>query len=248
MLKCGDYMNLTNLKSELLQTYKYKIELHSHTSPASTCAQVKPRELVEVYKKCGYDAVVIANHFLYNYAGRTKEECVAAIMDNYKEAEEYGRKVGLKVYLGAEIRFTENINDYLVFGVNKEMLEEIYDRLPQGVEKFRNEYKMPHSVFVQAHPLRDKMEQISPALLDGIELFNMHPGQNPKLPLAVKYQRENNIKIITAGSDFHAAGQGHEGLSALRCRQLPEDCFALAELIKSGDYLLEVGKDNILLP
>lgn len=241
-------MDLKKIKTELGAEYKYRIELHSHTRPASTCGQAKPKELIDVYKSRGYDGVVIANHFLYKYDGRTKEECINYLLEDYNAAKEYGEQVGLKVYLGAEIRFTENVNDYLVFGINGKMLGEIYDRLPDGVEKFRQEYSMPKSVFIQAHPMRDGMTRVSPALLDGIELFNMHPGQNPKLPLVADYLRQNDIKIATAGSDFHSVSQGHEGLSAIRCRELPEDCFGIAKILKSGDYLLEVGHGNLLIP
>ena len=38
--------------------------------------------------------------------------------------------------VGAETRFTENNNDYIVFGINKEMLSDIYDLLPEGIDNF----------------------------------------------------------------------------------------------------------------
>ncbi len=241
-------MNPKNLKKKLMSKYKHRIELHAHTNPASSCSEVSPKELVRIYKELGYDAITITNHFIYGFAGRNKEDCVNTILEDYKEAEKYGEELGIKVYLGAEIRFTENINDYLIYGVDQQKLGEIYDLLPNGIEYFRKNYDMPRSVFLQAHPFRDGMERVSPDLLDGIEVFNLHPGHNSRVGLASVLALENNHKIITAGTDFHHTQRGHEGITALRCHQLPKDSFGLAKLLKSGDYLLETGRNNIIIP
>lgn len=240
-------MNLKELKSELSSHYKYQIELHAHTFPASGCSQIPPREMVETYKKLGYDAVTITNHFVYQQ-NKTKEEYIDAFLNDFEQTQKYGEELGLKIYLGAEIRFTENNNDYLIFGVNKKMLSEIYDLLPLGIENFRKTYSMPQSVFVQAHPKRDGMQEIDSALLDGVEVFNMHPGHNSRVGLASLYAGENNVSIITAGSDFHHPNKKHEGVSALRASFLPCDSFELASILRQGDYLLEIGRNQIVLP
>ena len=241
-------MNLKELKNELLSQYKYQIELHAHTSHASGCSQITPKEMIETYKKLGYDAVAITNHFMYQHNCSSKEAYIDAFMYDYEQTKIYGEESGLKVYLGAEIRFTENNNDYLIFGVNKEMLSDIYDFLPKGIEYFRKNYPMSDSVFIQAHPMRDGIQNVDASLLDGIEVFNMHPGHNSKVGIASVYAGENKISIITAGSDFHHPNRNHEGVSALRGSYLPEDTFELARLIKEGDYLLEIGRNNIIIP
>lgn len=241
-------MNLKELKSEILSQYKYQIELHAHTCPVSGCSQVTPKDMVDTYKSLGYDGVVITNHFMYQHNRVTKEEYVDFFIRDYEQAKTYGDEVGLKVYFGAEIRFTEWDNDYLIFGIDKEMLSEIYDLLPHGIENFRKTYAMPDSVFIQAHPMRDGMKLYDPSLLDGIEVFNLHPNHNSKVGLASVYAKENNIPIIIAGSDFHHPNRNHEGLSALRATYLPEDSFELAKVLKAGDYLLEIGRNNIIIP
>ena len=86
------------------------------------------------------------------------------------------------------------------------------------------------------------------SLLDGAETFNMHPGHNAAIGLSVKYAKENGLTITTAGSDFHHLNVKHEGVSALRTRTLPKDSFELAELLKQGDYLFEIGGEAIVLP
>ena len=53
-----------------------------------------------------------------------------------------------------------------------------------------------------------------------------------------------NIKI--AGGDCH--GMGDQGLAALRTRVLPEDSFELAAILKSGDYVFEIGGNSLWLP
>ena len=241
-------MDIRNLKTELLNEYKYQIELHAHTSPGSSCSQISPDMMAKTYKELGYDAVTIANHFIYEYQGLSKEQMIGRFMKDYEMTAEAGEKEGIKIYLAAEIRFTENDNDYLVYGVTREMLEEIYDLLPYGIINFRKEYKMPDSVFLQAHPFREGMELVPPECLDGIEVFNLHPNHNSKVGLASKYAKENNFSIITAGSDFHHPNRNHEGVSALRSKILPEDGLSLAKLLKSGDYLLETGMNNIIIP
>ena len=241
-------MNINELKNQILSQYKYQIELHAHTNPVSGCSQITPKEMAETYKELGYSAIVVANHFMYQNSKREKEDYIKFFLNDFELVEKYGNELGLKVYLGAEIRFTENNNDYLVFGVNKKMLEEIYDYLPYGVENFRKNYTMPDSVFIQAHPFRDGMEKVDPCILDGIEVFNMHPGHNSRIGLASVYAKNNNRLIITAGSDFHHPNKGHEGLAAARTKYLPEDSFALAKTLKEGDFSLEIGRDNIILP
>lgn len=241
-------MNIKSLKNELLNTYRFQTELHAHTSPASSCSEIDPEDLAVTYKNLGYDAVTVANHFIYEYEGLSKNEIIDRFFADYEKAEKKGKEIGIKVLLAAEIRFTESDNDYLIYGINRTMLEEIYDLLPFGIENFRKTYSMPESVFLQAHPFRQGMKDVDPSLLDGIEVFNMHPNHNSKVGIAAVYAKEQAFSVISAGSDFHHSGRKHEGVSAIRSKFLPEDSFELAKLLKSGDYLLEIGRNNIILP
>lgn len=241
-------MDLKKLKSDIQSEYKYRIELHAHTFPASGCSQISPKEMVNTYKSLGFDAIVITNHFIFEHDNREKTQYIEDFIKNFEETKEYGEKEGLKVYLGAEIRFTENHNDYLVYGIERKMLYEIYDLLPFGIENFRKQYKMPNSVFIQAHPHRSGIKVVDADLLDGIEAFNMHPGHNASSGLTSLYAKENGLTLITAGSDFHHPNKQHEGLAALRTNILPNDSFSLAKILKEQDYLLEISRNNIIIP
>ena len=238
---------MSNIKEELKQLYPYRIELHAHTSPVSNCSQISPREMAETYYNKGYDAVVITNHF-YSAPNESKNEKLDWYLSDYEATKSEAEKYNLKVLLGAEIRFWENSNDYLIFGVDREILSICYDYLEKGIIQFRNEVKLPDSIFIQAHPFRNNMELVNPDLLDGIEIYNMHPNHNSRVALATRYAKENNIAIKTIGSDFHHPGVGHEAVSALRTKILPTDSFELAKILRSGDYIFEIGEDSIVLP
>lgn len=241
-------MDIKTLKNELLNEYKYRTELHAHTSPASSCSQIPPEELAIIYKSLGYDAVTVANHFCFEYQNSDKQQVIDRFFGDFEKAEKKGKEIGINVILAAEIRFEENENDYLIYGVTREMMEEIYDLLPYGVENFRKVYSMPDSVFLQAHPFRDEMETVDPALLDGIEVFNLHPNHNSRVGIAAVYAKEQNFSIVTAGSDFHHPNRKHEGVSAILTKILPNASFDIANILKSGDYLLEAGRNNIIIP
>lgn len=250
-------MNTNKLKEKLNKEYPYRIELHAHTKPQSRCSEILPEEIAETYKNLGYDGVVITNHFMgYNLnidgeylEGETKEERLKYYLQGYQDTKKAGEKLGLKVYLGLEIRFSkENENDYLIYGVDDEITSACYDNFREDLETFRKNVPLPNSVFVQAHPFRNGMERVNPDLLDGMETFNMHPGHNASIAVACRYAKENGFKIKTVGGDYHHKNRGHEGVSALRTKVLPNDSFELAEILKKGDYLFEIGGDALVLP
>ena len=238
------------MKNELLKEYRYRIEAHVHTFPASRCSEVSVAEVITAYSQMGYDALVLTNHFIhgYNYMqGVSVDEGIQKYLEDYDEAKALGERLGLTVMLGAEIRFTENENDYLMYGVNETMLHEIYGYLEDGVENFRKNYKMPESVFLQAHPFRNGMTEIDPGLLDGMEIFNLHPGHNSRLAVAAMYAKDNNMDIRIAGSDFHFLRGRCLSVSAVLTGKMPKDSFEFAEILKSRDYLLEIGKNAVIM-
>ena len=240
---------ILDYKNKLLKGYDKRIELHAHTSPVSRCSQVSPAEMARTYHEKGYDAIVITNHFVLGWLdGKTKEEQIDWYLSDYEETKKEALKYGMTVILGAEIRFTENTNDYLIFGVNRDVLSVCYDYLDKGLKVFRKEVKLPDSVFIQAHPFRDNIEVCDPSLLDGMETFNMHPGHNSRVGIAVRYAAENGLKITLPGSDFHHPNKGHEAVSALRTKTVPKDSYELAKLIKTGDYIFEIGENALVLP
>ena len=234
------------MKETLFRQYPYRIELHTHSNPCSGCSRLSPAELVALYAEKGYDGLVLTNHFEPGKYALGKEKAVAMQMDDYEAAKAAGAKHGIAIYLGAEIRFQENINDYLIYGVNRELLEIFYHYLPTDVATFRREVNLPDSVFLQAHPFRSGMVLCDPRLLDGMECLNLHPRHNSAVGLATQYAYEKDLKIKIAGSDCHDCGD--QGLAALRTKNLPRDSFEIAEILKSGDYIFELGNGSLWIP
>ena len=76
------------------------------------------------------------------------------------------------------------------------------------------------------------MSSVNPKSLDGIEVFNLHPGHNARIGFAAKYARENDF-IITCGSDYHHFG--HEGMCAILTKEPILDSFGLVKVL---NYIL----------
>ena len=241
-----------DIKQMLKDTYPYRIEMHAHSKPISYCGEGTPAEVIDIYEKIGYHGVTLSNHFGYGFGllseEGTKEELIDRYIGAFEEAKEAAEKRGMKAYFAAEIRFAENSNDYLLYGLDRKILSEAYDLLPGTLAEYREKADLSKSVLVQAHPFRNGMTRMDASLLDGVETLNMHPGHNAAAGLAIKYVKENSVPIAIAGSDFHHLNVKHEGVSAVRTKELPEDSFALAELLRKGDYVLEIGGESIVLP
>lgn len=173
-----------------------------------------------------------------------KQKCLSNYLADYDRAAEAGVKHGLNVILGCEIRFTENGNDYLLFGIDKDTLNWAYDYLDKGIEAFSKAFRSSQRLIIQAHPFRNGMVQVDPNLLDGIETFNMHPNHNSRVALAAKYAKQHGL-IPTVGTDYHHPG--HEGLGALLTKTELKTSEDIITVLKSRDYLFELG-GSILVP
>ncbi len=236
---------MNSLKETLLQTYPYRVELHAHTNPVSGCSEIPPEELVDRYMALGAHGVVITNHALpHQKEEAAKEEWARWYTQDYFDTKAAGDAAGLRVYLGMEIRFPDSCNDYLVYGVDEAFVATAWDYLDTDLHTFYTACKADDRVILQAHPCRDWQVQADPADLDGVEIFNMHPGHNSRVAMAAKHPLAAE-GIVTGGTDFHH--RGHEGRLFAAFKELPEDSFALARALKSRDYIL-VMENAVILP
>lgn len=224
--------------------YAYKTELHTHTAPASACSDYDPVELVQHYAELKYDSLVICNHFYdgMRFYGE-KEKCIAAYLEDYDRAAEAGAALGIHVILGCEIRFSENINDYLLFGIDRSFLWEAYEYIEKGIASFSRAFRRETRVLLQAHPFRNGMTHVDPEYLDGIETFNVHLEHNSRVAQAARYARKHDM-IVSAGSDCHHREQ--EGFSSIRTKHPLCTSMDIAAVMRSRDYLLDVGGCLIL--
>lgn len=227
-----------------INEYKYRMEMHAHTKPASPCSDKPPAEVVKVYKQNEYDAVVISNHFKANYT----EESVELLQKDFKEAQIAAEKAGIKVLFAVELTFYDTYGDYLVYGVQPEDMAELFDILPRGYECFAESELRKKSIVFFAHPYRFKAkENIDlhiPYMVDGVESINMHPEVNSENGFATRRAYTENLLTI-CGSDYHH--ERHHAMSALLVKKVPDTEEELRDLLRSGDYLFEVN-GNVIIP
>ncbi len=238
-------MNINEIK-ELTREYKYKIELHAHTRPASPCSDMTPQMLIERYSTLGFDGVALTNHFVdYLITESSSDKASDIYLRDYYETKNCGEKNGIRVYLGMEVRFPESFNDYLIYGIDEGDIKEIFSYIHSDYITFYKGFKNERNVILQAHPYRSGMELQNPDYLDGIETFNMHPGHNSRIGFATRYAEEHGRFIKTCGTDFHH--EGHQGLGATLMKKLPCDSFEIAEILKKRDYLFNIA-GSIVIP
>lgn len=221
------------------------IDLHCHTSEVSNCGQTPAAEAVQLYYSMGYKAIMVSDHFKSDsfFKGNpnaTWEERVENFMCGYRSASKEAEKLGdFRVYLGAELRFDDHDNDYLIFGLNKDKLLKM-ENLPKmdleaGVEFIHS----LDCIIIQAHPFRKGCTIIKPGLLDGIEVFNGHKGHNSSNDIALKWAKKFGY-IMTSGSDFHGE---HDPTAGIYVNNIPENEDELRDLILSGSYNLKTDAD-----
>ncbi|MBP0989929.1 MAG: transposase [Oscillospiraceae bacterium] len=219
----------------------YKIDTHVHTSESSFCACVSAFDTVDLYKKASFDAIIITNHFAHYcfdaLKGDSDSEKITSWLSGYDLAEKRGKQVGLRVYLGMEINFPENRNDYLVFGFDRNFLYENSRIAFSDLATFRAVTKGTDICVFQAHPFRPNMIPVAQPFVDGIEIFNgnvRHCESNDK---SDAWALDHNL-LISSGSDFHQIVDVARG--GISVDTLPGSEAEIFSLLRS------ITRDNII--
>jgi len=70
---------------------KFNIETHLHTKESSNCSEISAIYMVKLYKKEGYDTVIITDHYSKNKFDRidknTWNEKIDYLLNGYKLAK-----------------------------------------------------------------------------------------------------------------------------------------------------------------
>ena len=117
----------------------YKIEPHLHTTHVSRCGRLEAKEIVAGYKAAGYSALIVTDHFnrtTFEHLGidpAGKSDRIGAFLEGYRRVREEGERQGLRVFKGAELRFDECENDYLLYGWADELLAEPEEIFRMGI-------------------------------------------------------------------------------------------------------------------
>lgn len=235
-------MNLLDITEE----YKYKAELHAHTKPVSKCGKFTAEEVVKKYLAHGCDTLTLTNHLTVKHKDlfSSVSEAVEYYLKDYYDAAAAAKDTGMTVALGAEIRFVDTVNDYLVYGICPDDIEKMFSLVETDIQTFYRKFKNDKNVILHAHPFRDGMEPTPLEYVDGVETFNCHPGHNSRIALACRLSREQGL-LVSGGSDFHE--EGRDGTCFTRTKTKIRDSYDIAEAIKSRDFLLDVF-GHIVLP
>lgn len=222
------------------QEYKYKTDLHCHTAEASSCSSEGGADTVEKYIKCGYSSVVITNHFSPNHFrnfGGTYESFV----DRYFGAVETAREAAagrINVLYGLELKTGDSFDDFLVYGVDREMMLSFPDIFECDLSKFYPYFSERGCLVIQAHPMRFGITLNDPRWLDGYEVINTHTEWDSHNDIAAVWAREvgGPGKILTAGTDHHDAQNIPS--SGILTKEPVTSNSRLVEILRSGDYTL----------
>lgn len=183
-----------------------KIDLHIHTTGFSNCGQLSAAEIVSLYRAAGYDAIVITNHFnrisLKWFQGNGGGDYLESYFGTVDQAAALGRKCGLTVLGGFELRFDCNANDYLVYGMSKEQCRDFENIFAMTPAEFGEFARTSGILFYQAHPFRNGMTVTPPEHLFGIEVMNTHPRHDSRNDIALAWAEKYQLHRI-AGSDCH---------------------------------------------
>ena len=213
-----------------------KIDLHVHTAEISGCANLSSEETIKLYADAGYDAIVITNHFATYNKHRFENagyDFVKAYEACYERAKAQGEQYGIRVLCGYELRFDQNDNDYLVYGMTPETARDcdaIFRMTPREFSSFAKERGI---LFYQAHPFRNHMTVVNPSYLFGIEARNGNPRHDSRNDIATHWADKFGLHKI-AGSDCHQREDvGISGIITDCDVQTIED---LVEVLKKDAY------------
>lgn len=187
----------------------FKTELHAHSGSVSNCADVHESVIVERYIKAGYTTLVLTNH-LSRFTYKNKSYDLSDLpwdskIDFYMNGYHLMKQAAgdrINILLGVELRSNRDENDYLIHGVSEQFLrsypEIMDDKLTNVIEAVHKE----GGLFYQAHPFRNGMRVTKPELLDGIEVYNGHIGQQSRNDIAYMWAEKFGLRKLS-GSDYH---------------------------------------------
>lgn len=227
----------------------YRYEIHCHTAESSSCGRVKAERLVELYVQAGYDGVVITDHLnpdnprkLLEADGipNTFENQVKRLLEGYHLARAAAGE-RLVVLHGMELRFVNDPNDYLVYGMTEELLLRHPDVVSWGIRNFSRFAREHGLLVIQAHPFRNNMRVIDPKWVDMIEVHNGHPRHQSRNELALLWAKMHGVPG-SSGSDFHE--EGDEARGGVLLPKRPETIHEFIKLMKEEQPLLITGRSG----
>ena len=219
----------------------YKIETHLHTSHSSPCGKVDAATIARLYAEAGFHGIVVTDHF-FHYTCRPHcwnipyQDYFNVFIQGYHQLCNAAAPYGLKIYKGAEVRFDESFNDYLLYNYPDDLLQDAEAIFSMGIEAFSKLSREAGALLFQAHPFRDKNTPVDPRLVDGIEVRNESPRAPNHNELTIAYGADHPELLQICGSDFHRLED--VGCGGIGVETLPENEHQLAQLLHNRAYTL----------
>lgn len=217
----------------------YKYDIHVHTAESSRCGDLKAAEIVNTYKALGYDGICITDH-LHDFFISIMDccddwqRCMDRFMHGYRMAKEAGDAADLDVIFGIELRFTDNDNDFLVFGVDEAWLRAnpyvCHMRHVDFFHAFGDQ-----ALILQAHPFRGG-HPILTDCLHGIELINTNRRYDNHNDAALELALTHPVLLPVCGSDTHKPGDA--GRAALLFPHRIRDSYDMKSAVETRSYTL----------
>lgn len=221
-----------------MSDYKYKYEVHMHTSQSSRCGKTPGADYIAEFKRLGYTGMIVTDHFYHgntaadrslNWEGFVKEFC-----RGYEAAREEGEKQGFDVFFGWEEN--QHGDEFLVYGPGKEWLIKHPEILNADQQQYFDLIHEAGGVVVQAHPFRERdylaQVNIHPYQCDAMEVCNFG---NPVYQDAFAYNYAKKFnKVMTSGTDLHDVKNLAPSISGMCFEKPLTSAFDYADAIRSG--------------
>ena len=218
----------------------YLFDPHTHTAETSKCGRLPAAEVVDRYVRHGFAGLVVTDHLHPEYLSRidTGHDWNAVCdhyLSGYRASKRRGDEVGLQVLLGAELRFPENDNDYLVYGIDEQWLRSNPYVCCMSAQEFFDKFH-DQVLIIHAHPYRDGNTTVFEDAVHGTEIINGNPRHDNYNNRALELARRHPEYYRLAGSDTHE--DGDEARAGVLLPEKPEDSFAYKALIQQHRFHL----------
>ena len=219
---------------------EFLFDPHTHTAETSKCGHLPAAEVVDRYVRNGFSGLVVTDHLHPEYLSRIdKDHDWNKVMDHYLSGYHASRKrgdeVGFQVILGAELRFPENDNDYLVYGIDEDWLRSNPYVCCMSAREFWQKFH-DQVLIIHAHPYRDGNTVVFEDAVHGTEIINGNPRHDNHNDLPLDLARRHPGFFRLAGSDTHQAGD--EARAGVILPEKPADSFAYKDLIEQRRFRL----------
>lgn len=201
---------------------------------------LRAAEVVDRYAGHGFSGLVVTDHLHPEYLSRIDtdhnwDHVIDHYLAGYRASKARGDELGLDVILGAELRFPENDNDYLVYGIDEAWLRANPYLCCMSAREF---YRKFHDqvLIVHAHPYRDGNTTVFEDAVHGTEILNAHPRHENHNDRALELAKRHPEYLRLAGSDTHE--DGDECRAGVLLPERVRDSFAYRRMIEGRCFRL----------